>query len=106
MEIPFGGNLAEDDRKVRHSHLPFEGLPQRPPCRTRNERYAVIRSIKRLEKGYSLNMIPVEMGKKYFRVNRLSRRSIKERLAQGADAAARVEDDGIVLTGLNLKAGG
>ncbi len=104
MKIPFCGNLSEADRKVRHCHLPLKRFPQRPPRRSGNERYAVCRSIKGGEEGYSLNMVPMEVRQKYGRVDRLTRRFLKHRLAKRAQAAAPIENNGVVFSGLNLQA--
>src|ERR1019366_6658927 len=105
VEVAFGGNLAEVDRKIRLRHLSFERFLQRLTGGARKERDVVLGPVERSEKRDALNVVPVEMRQEDIGLDRLPFRFLQQSLTERADAAARVENDAFIIGGSDLDAG-
>src|ERR1017187_9468774 len=99
VEVAFGGNLAEVDRKIRLRHLAFERFLQRLTGGAGKERDVILRTVERAEKRNALDVVPVEMCQEDVGLDRLAFCFLQESLTERADAAARVENDAFIIRG-------
>ena len=64
----------------------------------------ILRPVNRREKRDALNVVPVEMGQKDFGVDGRAVGFLHQSLAEGADAAAGIEDHALVFRRADLEA--
>ena len=93
VELPVGRHLVHVDRKIRIGHLLFNGpLQASTAVGGVKEKMALTVGIERRKKRDSLNVVPVEMRKKYVCGNRMSIGFLYQLLTQIAEAGPTIKN--------------